>query len=148
MAAKPKNDFAENQANYIAWTQQSVEVYTNGDYWDILQQRRKDVKFAYLRFLFQGSAFQIFAMFLLGLWAGRKDVSTPIDGMHDAILRLWFFGFYGRWGPAAGLALAAIVVSAQVVGSNLWFQRHRYGPAEWLWRRLTYKGTFTTTTIS
>jgi uncharacterized protein len=39
-------------------------------------------------------------------------------------------------GPIALLALAGFVV--QLVLARLWLSRFRFGPAEWLWRSLTY----------
>ncbi|MFG1750053.1 DUF418 domain-containing protein [Streptosporangium sandarakinum] len=39
---------------------------------------------------------------------------------------------------AGVLALSAAVLAAQIVLSRLWLRRFRYGPAEWLWRCLTW----------
>ncbi|MFF0308395.1 DUF418 domain-containing protein [Streptosporangium sp. NPDC004379] len=39
---------------------------------------------------------------------------------------------------AGVLALSAVVLAAQIVLSRLWLRRFRYGPAEWLWRCLTW----------
>jgi uncharacterized protein len=39
-------------------------------------------------------------------------------------------------GPIVLLALAGFVV--QLVLARLWLSRFRFGPAEWLWRSLTY----------
>ena len=47
-------------------------------------------------------------------------------------------GFYGTVGPAAGLALTIVIYAVQVVFSVWWIGRFRFGPAEWLWRTLTY----------
>lgn len=47
-------------------------------------------------------------------------------------------GFYGRVGPAAGLALAVALFAAQIALSNWWLRRFRFGPFEWLWRSLSY----------
>jgi uncharacterized protein len=48
------------------------------------------------------------------------------------------FGFYGRVGPLADLFIGLAIYSAQVPFSKWWLKTHRYGPMEWLWRRLTY----------
>lgn len=48
-------------------------------------------------------------------------------------------GLFGQVGPAWGLALTALIFAAQVVLSNLWLRRYRFGPAEWVWRALTYR---------
>lgn len=47
-------------------------------------------------------------------------------------------GLYGRVGPLADLFLGIAIYSAQIPFSRWWLSTHRYGPMEWLWRRLTY----------
>jgi uncharacterized protein len=47
-------------------------------------------------------------------------------------------GLYGRMGPLANLFLGVAIYSAQVPLSRWWLNSHRYGPVEWLWRRMTY----------
>jgi len=48
------------------------------------------------------------------------------------------FGLFGKVGPAAGLAMVVPVYVIQVLISNWWVKRFRFGPVEWLWRSLTY----------
>jgi len=63
--------------------------------------------------------------------------------MQSVVCTLFFYhyttGLYGRVGPAWGLAVTVIVYSWQVVFSNWWLERYRFGPMEWLWRGLTYR---------
>jgi len=47
-------------------------------------------------------------------------------------------GLYGKFGPAAVTLLAIGIYLFQVALSLLWTRRFRFGPAEWLWRTLTY----------
>ena len=47
-------------------------------------------------------------------------------------------GLYGRVGPILDLVLAIVIYSLQVPFSKWWLSSHRYGPMEWVWRRLTY----------
>ena len=47
-------------------------------------------------------------------------------------------GFYGRVGPLADLFLALVIYSLQVPFSRWWLASPRFGPMEWVWRRLTY----------
>jgi uncharacterized protein len=47
-------------------------------------------------------------------------------------------GWTGRLGPALVVPLVIGVFAVQVGLSTLWLQHYRYGPAEWLWRSLTY----------
>lgn len=47
-------------------------------------------------------------------------------------------GLYGKVGPALLLLPTIAVYAGQVWFSNWWMRVFRYGPAEWLWRSLTY----------
>lgn len=47
-------------------------------------------------------------------------------------------GLFGQVGPAAGILLAIVIYLAQIPLSVWWLRRFRFGPAEWLWRSLTY----------
>jgi uncharacterized protein len=48
-------------------------------------------------------------------------------------------GFFGI-GPLGLLPLTVVIFTAQLFASAWWLERYRYGPVEWLWRRLTYRG--------
>lgn len=48
-------------------------------------------------------------------------------------LALWW-----RIGASTAMAIAAVIVLVQIVFSALWLSRFRFGPVEWVWRRLTY----------
>jgi len=47
-------------------------------------------------------------------------------------------GLGGSMGPTAWTGFAVAVFTLEVVVSALWLRVFRYGPMEWLWRRLTY----------
>ena len=48
-------------------------------------------------------------------------------------------GLYGEVGPASCVALAVVIFAAQMTFSGWWLARYRFGPAEWVWRTLTYR---------
>jgi len=48
------------------------------------------------------------------------------------------FGQAYRLGPAAVTAWAVLIFALQVVACQWWSRRFCFGPAEWLWRSLTY----------
>ena len=52
-------------------------------------------------------------------------------------LCLWL-GWFDRFTPSSALLLALVVFALQVPFSLWWLRRFEFGPAEWLWRRLTY----------
>jgi uncharacterized protein len=71
---------------------------------------------------------------------GRMALTNYL--MQSVLCTLFFYhhtsSLYGRIGPALGLAPTVILYGAQVVFSNWWLQRYRFGPMEWLWRGMTY----------
>ncbi len=62
--------------------------------------------------------------------------------MHTVICTTIFyghgFGLFGQIDRAGQLAVVAGVWAFQLVASPLWLGTFRFGPAEWLWRTLTY----------
>ena len=71
---------------------------------------------------------------------GRMALSNYL---FQSILATWIFysyglGLYGEISPFIGLILTVVIFWIQIRISGWWFDRHRYGPAEWVWRFLTY----------
>lgn len=48
------------------------------------------------------------------------------------------FGMQLNGAPLSLVVIAIMVFVFQIIVSNLWFTRFAYGPAEWIWRMLTY----------
>jgi uncharacterized protein len=73
-------------------------------------------------------------------FTGRMPLTNYL--MQSVICTLIFYGyglgFYERVGPALCLVLALVIFPVQVLTSIWWFRHFRFGPAEWLWRTLTY----------
>ena len=90
-------------------------------------------------------------MFVLARWPG---LVTPLAGiaragrmaltnylLQIAALDVMFSGYglgLGQIRPIRGLALALVCFAVEVALSSFWLTRFRVGPAEWLWRSLTY----------
>jgi len=72
--------------------------------------------------------------------AGRMALSNYLA--QSVIFSLLFYGFgvglFGRLGSAIAALLGLTVFAGQLVASDWWLRRFRFGPAEWLWRSLTY----------
>ena len=47
-------------------------------------------------------------------------------------------GLYGRVTVLGGIVMAAVAYAGLAAVSSWWLSRHRFGPAEWVWRSLTY----------
>lgn len=58
------------------------------------------------------------------------------------LLGLIFYGYglglFGRLGSAVAALIGIAIYLAQLIFSVAWLRRYRFGPAEWLWRSLTY----------
>ena len=50
-------------------------------------------------------------------------------------------GLWGRIGATQAWGIAVLIVLLQIPVSRWWLSSHRYGPMEWVWRRLTYGQT-------
>ncbi len=62
--------------------------------------------------------------------------------LHSVILTTVFYGYglglYGYVSRLEQMAFVVAVISLQLWLSPLWLAKFRFGPAEWLWRSLTY----------
>lgn len=71
---------------------------------------------------------------------GRMAMSNYL--MHSLILTTVFYGYglglYGSIPRFWQMGFVLAVISLQLVLSPWWLARYRFGPAEWLWRSLTY----------
>lgn len=78
---------------------------------------------------------------LQGLAAvGRMALTSYL--MQSLVFLFVLYGFGLNWlkydGATFALALALVVFAAQIGFSRWWLTRFRFGPAEWVWRALTY----------
>ena len=78
-----------------------------------------------------------------------RSLATPLGRMaltnylmHSVICVVLSYGFgFGLWwrtGASTAVGIAAAIVAVQIPLSAWWLSRYRFGPVEWLWRRLTY----------
>ncbi|HMI55158.1 MAG TPA: DUF418 domain-containing protein, partial [Gemmatimonadaceae bacterium] len=71
---------------------------------------------------------------------GRMALTNYL--MHSIICVVLSYGFgfalWWRVGASTAMAIAAAIIVVQIPLSALWLSRHRFGPVEWIWRRLTY----------
>jgi uncharacterized protein len=71
---------------------------------------------------------------------GRMPMTTYFSASIMAVLVFGgpFMGLWGRFGMAGLLGIALTTIALQLVVTNLWLRRFVTGPAEWLWKSLTY----------
>ncbi|WP_375754499.1 DUF418 domain-containing protein [Corallococcus exercitus] len=88
-------------------------------------------------------------LFQRALWQRALGLLAPVGRMaltnylsQSIISSLFFYGyglgFITKLSPAACVAYCLAVFCVQVVWSHLWLSKFRFGPAEWVWRSLTY----------
>jgi uncharacterized protein len=70
--------------------------------------------------------------------AGRMALSAYLLQSLLALVVFWGFGLYDRLGAAEALVVVAGIWVVMLAVSMLWMSRFRFGPAEWLWRTLSY----------
>lgn len=82
-------------------------------------------------------------------WGKRISVLAPVGQMaltnyltQSIVCTLIFYGYglglFGKVGSIAGIGLTILIYLIQIPLSHWWMKRFQYGPAEWLWRSLTY----------
>lgn len=73
-------------------------------------------------------------------WIGRMPLTNYL--FQSVVCTLLFYGYAGglfnKVGYAVGLALTVFIWCAQIPLSYWWLTSFRFGPAEWLWRTITY----------
>jgi len=71
---------------------------------------------------------------------GRMALTNYL--MHSIVMTTIFYGYglglYGEIPRAAQMLFVAAMFSVQLMLSPIWLRAFRFGPAEWLWRSLTY----------
>jgi len=55
-----------------------------------------------------------------------------------AIFYGWGLGQFGQMDRVELFFVVFGIWTVQLIGSNIWLRYFRFGPAEWLWRSLTY----------
>ncbi|NIJ54208.1 DUF418 domain-containing protein [Dyadobacter arcticus] len=83
-------------------------------------------------------------------WKQRLMIFAPVGQMAltnylmQSVICAFIFMSYGsaleaQLGPAKLALIAFTIYIAQLIYSSIWLHYFRYGPAEWLWRSLTYR---------
>ena len=71
---------------------------------------------------------------------GRMALTNYL--MHSIICVLLSYGFglalWWRIGASTAMGIAVVIIALQIPLSARWLSRYRFGPVEWIWRRLTY----------
>jgi uncharacterized protein len=94
-AEQIKTQFAHQAKEYEALVYQSLRVYSTGTFAEVMNQRLQDLGFAYFGLLFYGP--NIFALFLLGLYIGKRGIFQDIVANLPLVRKaMW-------WGLALGI---------------------------------------------
>jgi uncharacterized protein len=82
-------------------------------------------------------------------WRRRFSALAPVGRMAlsnylthtlvaSAIFYGWGLGYFGKMGSLWGLILSLAIYAVQIPFCAWWLKNYQFGPAEWLWRSLTY----------
>lgn len=97
--------FAKQTAKYESLAYQSVKIYSEGSFSEIMEMRLKELGFMYFGLIFFGP--NIFALFLVGIYIGRRGVFQDL-GAHTQFIRSVFW-----WGLGLGIIANALFVFAR-----------------------------------
>jgi uncharacterized protein len=99
---------------------------------------------------FYASTFAL--LYLDPKWKRRLDVLAPVGRMAltnylgQSLVSVlvfwgWGLGLAGRYdiGPTIYLVYWILLFTLQVIFSQWWLARYRFGPFEWIWRSMTYR---------
>ena len=88
--------------------------------------------------LVQGNRLALITRWLQNL--GRMALTVYLSGtlMFTLLFYGYGFGMLFLLGPTATLGYARLFFAIQVAFCTWWLNRYRFGPAEWVWRALTY----------
>lgn len=115
-----------------------------------------------VQFLLGGSVYDVFNIALAAIYVGLIVTAFQREKWHrrlmnfyevgrmgltsylmQALIGTWLLfsfglGLLGDFGASVWVAISLIVFILQIIFSKWWLGRFQYGPAEWLWRSLTY----------
>jgi len=115
--------------------------YTTAIYMGVYELTNILLGFAYILLVLIGSQVLFFRKILSPLkYAGRTALTNYLmqSVIFTTIMYAYGFGKFGSYQPWQLLIWAIIVFTVQVLISKLWLQKFRFGPLEWIWRKLTY----------
>ena len=73
-------------------------------------------------------------------FAGRMALTNYLTQsvVCTLVFNAYGLGYFNELGLSVTLPLVLVIFAAQVAFSRFWLSRFRFGPAEWVWRSLTY----------
>jgi uncharacterized protein len=107
-----------------AWNaaQQTIAVYARGSWSDILHQRMTELAINYHGWVGRNYGTTVFAMFLLGLAAGRADIFSHLDRYTALTRKLWSIGLLCACIMAVWTIASYIVVADSPTWDLYYFQ--------------------------
>lgn len=82
--------FAQSASKYKELVRQSLDVYADGSFSEIMAQRTIDLRFMFFSLLFVGP--NIFAFFLMGLYVGKRGFFENVSANISFIRRVMWYG--------------------------------------------------------
>ncbi len=131
------------------FTEDIVDVFANAEtnqfytaiYMGIYEVTNIFLGFSYILLILLFSQIIIVKKILNPLkYVGRMTLTNYLmqSVIFTTIMYSYGFGFFGKFEPWQLIIFAGIVYLIQLFFSRLWLKRYRFGPLEWIWRKLTY----------
>jgi uncharacterized protein len=127
----------------LASTARSISGWPANEPWTGLMSQASTILLAI------GYASSVLALHVSGHLKLLVKLTAPIGRMAfsnyilQSVILGWIFygyglGLFGRIGLSAGLLTAVVIYCLQCALSAWWLRRFRFGPLEWIWRKIMY----------
>ena len=135
------NLFTDNIVNGLA-NPETNPFYT-AIYMGVFEITNIFLGFGYILLILILSQVSIFKNILNPLkYVGRMALTNYLmqSVVFTTIMYSYGFGKFGTFQPWQLVIFAVVVFVIQIFISKIWLQNFRFGPLEWIWRKLTYIG--------
>ena len=136
------NLFTDNIVNALA-NAETNPFYT-AVYMGVFEVTNIFLGFAYILLILLLSQIPVFKAILNPLkYVGRMALTNYLmqSVIFTTIMYSYGFGYFGSIQPWQLVISAIVVFFLQLFISIIWLKNFRFGPVEWLWRKLTYIGS-------
>ena len=135
------NLFTDNIVHSLAKT--GSNLFYTAIYMGVFEITNIFLGFSYILLILILSQVSIFKNILDPLkYVGRMALTNYLmqSVIFTIIMYSYGFGKFGSYQPWQLLIFAVVVFVIQIFISKIWLQNFRFGPLEWIWRKLTYLG--------
>lgn len=131
--------FTDNIVNALA--NADTNPFYTAIYMGVFEITNIFLGFSYILLILILSQVKVFSNILDPLkYIGRTALTNYLmqSVIFTTIMYSYGFGKFGSYQPWQLVIFAVVVFVIQIIISKIWLQKFRFGPLEWIWRKMTY----------